>query len=61
MFTLEPACLTNFLGIRNEYFTAKALVFYVYDWKEFGTIYVNNNKIVTVEYNTKNASGFIRS
>ncbi|MDR1769193.1 MAG: FMN-binding protein [Hungatella sp.] len=30
-------------------------------WKEFVTIRVSGNKIVTVEYNAKNSSGFIKS
>ncbi|MCL1812960.1 MAG: FMN-binding protein [Treponema sp.] len=30
-------------------------------WKEFVSIYVNNGHITTVEYNAKNASGFIKS
>ena len=30
-------------------------------WKEFVTIRVSNGKIVTVEYNARNASGFIKS
>jgi major membrane immunogen (membrane-anchored lipoprotein) len=30
-------------------------------WKEYVSIFVNNNKIVTVEYNAKNAAGFIKS
>jgi major membrane immunogen (membrane-anchored lipoprotein) len=47
--------------MRNGYFTAEASAFDAYGWKEFVTIYVNNNKIVTAEYNAKNASGFIRS
>ncbi|MCL1927991.1 MAG: FMN-binding protein [Treponema sp.] len=32
-----------------------------YGWKDFVSIYVNNGHITTVEYNAKNASGFIRS
>lgn len=30
-------------------------------WKEFVTIRVSGNRIVTVEYNAKNSSGFIKS
>jgi major membrane immunogen (membrane-anchored lipoprotein) len=32
-----------------------------YGWKEFLTIYVNNGKIVSAEYDAKNASGLIKS
>jgi major membrane immunogen (membrane-anchored lipoprotein) len=45
----------------DGYYTAEAQFFDDHGWKEFVTIYVNNNKIVTVEYNAKNASGFIKS
>ena len=34
---------------------------YINGWKEFVTIRVSGNKIVTVEYNAKNSSGFIKS
>jgi len=34
---------------------------YINGWKEFVTIRVSGNKIVTVEYNARNASGFIKS
>ena len=34
---------------------------YSHGWKEFITVTVKNNKIVSVEYNAKNASGFIKS
>ena len=34
---------------------------YSFGWKEFVTICVMNNKIVSVEYNAKNPAGFIKS
>lgn len=34
---------------------------YSHGWKEFVTIRVSGSKIVTVEYNARNASGFIKS
>ena len=34
---------------------------YSHVWKEFITVTVKNNKIVSVEYNAENASGFIKS
>jgi len=34
---------------------------YINGWKEFVTIRVSGSKIVTVEYNAKNSSGFIKS
>ena len=34
---------------------------YINGWKEFVTIRVSGSKIVTVEYNSRNSSGFIKS
>ncbi|MDR1019611.1 MAG: FMN-binding protein [Synergistaceae bacterium] len=46
--------------LKDGYYTAEAAE-YVHGWREFITIYVSNGKIVTAEYNAKNASGFIKS
>ncbi|GHV84956.1 hypothetical protein AGMMS50230_05640 [Spirochaetia bacterium] len=48
-------------GLLNGYYTAEMEEFDSYGWKEYIAIYVNNGRIVTVEYNAKNASGFIKS
>ena len=45
----------------NGYYVAEMKDFDSYGWKEFVSIYVNNGHITTVEYNAKNASGFIKS
>ncbi|MDR2588293.1 MAG: FMN-binding protein [Spirochaetales bacterium] len=47
--------------MRDGYYTAEAASFDAYGWKEFITICVWNGRIVTVEYNAKNSSGFIKS
>lgn len=47
-------------GLQDGYYTAE-LSEYSFGWKEFVTICVMENKIVSVEYNAKNASGFIKS
>jgi major membrane immunogen (membrane-anchored lipoprotein) len=47
--------------LANGYYTAEAASFNRHGWKEYITIYVDNNNIVTVEYDAKNASGFPRS
>ncbi|MDR1137675.1 MAG: FMN-binding protein [Synergistaceae bacterium] len=46
--------------MRDGYYTAETENPY-YGWKEFLTIYVNNGKIVSAEYDAKNASGLIKS
>lgn len=45
---------------KDGYYTA-IMEDYDFGWKEFVTICVMDNKIVSVEYNAKNASGFIKS
>lgn len=48
-------------SLKDGYYTAEAAAFDSLGWKRFLTIYVNQDRIVTVEYNAKNASGFLRS
>jgi major membrane immunogen (membrane-anchored lipoprotein) len=45
----------------DGHYTAEAFSFDSYGWKEFVSVYINQGKIVTVDYNAKNASGFIKS
>ena len=51
----------NKRALSNGYYVAEMKDFDSYGWKEFVSIYVNNGHIITVEYNAKNASGFIKS
>ncbi len=46
--------------MKDGYYTAE-MAEASFGWKEFVTITVKNNKIVAVEYNAKNDSGFIKS
>lgn len=46
--------------LQDGYFTAQAAEF-SHGWKEFVTIHVRDGKIISVEYNAKNSSGFIKS
>ncbi len=55
------ACSQNDQQMHDGYYTAESSSYDAYGWKVFMTIYVSNNKITTVEYNAKNASGFIKS
>jgi major membrane immunogen (membrane-anchored lipoprotein) len=59
--TLLLGCADGFVAMRNGYYTAEAKAFDDHGWQEYVTIYVANNRIVTVEYNARNASGFIKS
>jgi major membrane immunogen (membrane-anchored lipoprotein) len=47
--------------LADGYYTAEAASYDRYGWKEYLTIFVDNSRIVTVEYNAKNASGFLKS
>ena len=47
-------------GLQDGYYTAQAAEFN-HGWKEYITIMVKDNSIVSVEYNAENASGFIKS
>lgn len=62
MLALAAACSpAEGPGLKDGYYTAEASGFDSLGWKRFMTIYVNQDRIVTVEYNAKNASGFLRS
>lgn len=47
--------------MHNGYYSARADSFAPDGWKEFLTLYVHNDRIVTVEYNARNASGLVMS
>lgn len=47
-------------GLQDGYYTAQASEF-SHGWKEYITILVKGESIVSVEYNAENASGFIKS
>lgn len=55
------ACSGNASDLHTGYYSAEAASFDTHGWKEYITIYVSDNTIVTVEYNARNASGFIKS
>lgn len=47
--------------LQDGYYTAIAAEFDEHGWKEYLIICVSDKRIVTVEYNAKNASGLIKS
>lgn len=55
------ACSTQKAKMQDGYYTAEAAEFDEKGWKEYITIYVSSEKIVTVEYDAKNQSGFVKS
>ncbi|MDL2229113.1 FMN-binding protein [Treponema sp. OttesenSCG-928-L16] len=58
---LFSACENRQDGMKDGFYTAEAAEFDKYGWKEYITIYVSGDTIITVDYNAKNASGFIKS
>ena len=48
-------------AMTDGYFTAEMADFDEHGWKEIITIYVKDNKIVSVDYDAINQSGFIKS
>lgn len=60
-FALFPSCSQDEIDLQDGYYTAEMAEYDEHGWKEFLAIYVSNDRIVTVEYNAKNASGFIKS
>ncbi len=53
-------CSSSANGLQDGYYTAEDKNG-SHGWYEFVTIYVNDGKIVSVEYNAKNSSGYIKS
>lgn len=47
-------------GMKNGYYTAE-MKEYDYGWKEYVCIFVKNDKIVSIEFNAKDPSGFIKA
>ena len=47
-------------GMQDGYYTAE-MAEYSNGWKEFVTLHIEGGTIISVEYNAKNASGFIKS
>lgn len=57
---LTTACQASDDKMKDGYYTAQAEG-YSHGWKEFITISVKNNKVISAEYNAENVSGFIKS
>lgn len=58
---LATGCASRADTLQEGYYTAIAADFDEYGWKEYVTIYISDNRIITVEYNASNLSGFIKS
>jgi major membrane immunogen (membrane-anchored lipoprotein) len=61
LLLLLPGCQMREGGMHEGYYTAEASQFDDEGWKDFLTIYVTNDKIVTIEFNAYNEAGFLRT
>jgi major membrane immunogen (membrane-anchored lipoprotein) len=55
------SCGENSSSLKDGYYTAEAAEFDEHGWKEYVTICVSGGRIILIEYNAYNASGFIKS
>ena len=60
MLTGLTGCQMNSNALKDGYYTAQTKD-PLNGWWEFVTIFVKDGEIISVEYNAKNASGFIKS
>jgi major membrane immunogen (membrane-anchored lipoprotein) len=58
---LFSSCSGGRLSLKDGYYTAEAAEFDTHGWKEYVTICVSLGRIITIEYNAFNPSGFIKS
>ena len=58
---VSGACSPDGDTMRDGYYSARAVSFNEDGWKAFITLYVHNDRIITVEYNERNASGLVMS
>lgn len=55
------SCSTGPNELQDGYYMAQAAEYDSHGWKDFVTICVRDNRIVAVDYNAKNAYGFIKT
>lgn len=58
---LVPGCSTVSSAMKDGYYKAEASSYNQYGWKDYVLIYVSGDRIITVEYDAFNQSGFCRS
>jgi major membrane immunogen (membrane-anchored lipoprotein) len=55
------SCADGEFSLKDGYYTAEAAEFDTFGWKEYVTICVSLGRIIAIEYNAFNPSGFIKS
>ena len=58
---LLVSCGRNGSALKDGYYSAEAAAFDEYGWKEYIAIRVSGGRIILVDYNAFNPSGFIKS
>ena len=61
LISLLSGCQGASRKMQDGYYTAEAQGYDDDGWKDFLTIAVSNNKIVTVEFDARNSRGFVKS
>jgi major membrane immunogen (membrane-anchored lipoprotein) len=59
--TSADSFLSGGNSLKDGYYCAEAAEFDAYGWKEYVAVCVSGGRIILVEYNAFNASGFIKS
>lgn len=54
-------CSQSAAVMKDGYYTAIGAEFDSHGWKEYVTVYVSNNQIVSLDYDARDASGYIKS
>ncbi|MDR2303357.1 MAG: FMN-binding protein [Treponema sp.] len=55
------SCIRNDFELYKGYYTVQADGFDEHGWKEYVSLYISHGRILSVEYNAINSSGFIKS
>jgi major membrane immunogen (membrane-anchored lipoprotein) len=61
LVALPGSCSVANYPLKDGYYSAEAAEFDAQGWKEYVTINVSNGRIIMVEFNAFNASGYIKS
>jgi major membrane immunogen (membrane-anchored lipoprotein) len=59
--TAVASCLSGGNSLKDGYYCAEATEFDSYGWKEYVAVCVSGGRIIQVDYNAFNVSGFIKS
>lgn len=61
LWAFFTACSADDSSIKDGYYTAEAAEFDAHGWKEYVTICVSGGRIIFIEYNAFDPTGFVKS